>query len=230
MGADYISKRLKLMYKAYFQIKDQCRQGLLKYLEKAFSFIPEKGDYKMLDISCGTDVPTLFMAEHFSGFITAIDTDKQALDFFQDKLIENNLQHTISINEVSFFDFISEKKCFDIILAEGFLNVVGFEKGFTNALEFLKPGGYFIIHDEFKDHESQVDFIAHQNCKLIDSLYLDETIWWNSYYYPLDIHIKRISNQEFKTYFERDGSEIDYFKTDQKVFRSIYYIICSKKM
>jgi cyclopropane fatty-acyl-phospholipid synthase-like methyltransferase len=218
------------MNKAYFQIKDRCRQGLIKYLEKAFSYVPKKGDYMMLDIGCGTGVPTLFMAKHFNGYITAIDTDKPALDFFQDKLIENNLQHTINIQEISFFDFKSENNCFDIILAEGFLNVVGFENGFKKALEFLKPGGYFIIHDEYKDHKSKVDFIAQQNCTFIDSLYLDETIWWNSYYYPLDIHIKAISNPEFKACFERDSSEIDYFETDPKAFKSIYYIVCGKKM
>ncbi|MBS4057944.1 MAG: methyltransferase domain-containing protein [Bacteroidales bacterium] len=218
------------MNKAYYQIKDQCRQGLLQYLEKAFTLIPKKGAYKMLDIGCGTGVPTLCMAEHFSGFITAIDTDKPALDFFQDKLAENKLKHPIRIQEVSLFDFTAEKNSFDILLAEGFLNVVGFETGFAKALEFLKPGGYFIIHDELKDHESKIDFMAHQNCTLSGSFYVDETIWWNNYYSPLDSHIKSISDQGFKACFASDSAEIAYFETDQKVFRSIYYIICSKKL
>ena len=213
------------MNKDYFKIKDECRQGLLTYLKKAFSFIPKEGDYRMLDIGCGTGVPTLFMAEHFSGDTTALDTDKPALDFFRTKLIRSNLKNTISIQEISFFDFMVEKNGFDIILAEGLLNVIGFEKGFAKALEFLKPGGYFIIHDEFKNHQSKVDFIAQQNCTLIDSLYLDDTIWWKCYYEKLANQIDQVATPKMLHYFKRDIAEIEYFKSNADAFRSVYYVV-----
>jgi len=213
------------MKKAYFQIKDQCRQGLLKYLEKAISFIAKNSDYRILDMGCGTSVPSLFIADYFNASITAIDTDKPALNFFQDKVNENKLQHKFSIHEVSFFDYKAKKNSFDIILAEGFLNVVGFKEGFTKAIEYLKPDGYFIIHDEFKNCEAKAEFIATQNCSLIESLYLDESVWWNNYYKCLNAKIEENINFELRAYFESDFFEIELYKKDATEFKSKYFII-----
>jgi len=181
-----------------------------------------------LDIGCGTGVPTLFLAGQFNGSITAIDTDNSALAFFQEKLNASNNQNRIEIRNVNFFDFRAKKNSFDIILAEGFLNVVGFEEGFTKVIEFLKPGGYFIIHDEVKDHEKKMSFITQQNCTLNESLYLDDNIWWNNYYSPLDIDIKKVSNSELLACFKGDISEIEYYKIDPTQFRSVYYLVSKK--
>jgi predicted TPR repeat methyltransferase len=41
------------------QIKDRCRRGLLKYTRKAFLSIPPVDNAEILDIGCGTGVPTL---------------------------------------------------------------------------------------------------------------------------------------------------------------------------
>lgn len=217
------------MKNEYYQIKDQCRKGLLNYLEKVISVIPKTRNYRMLDIGCGTGVPTLVLSEQFNCSITAIDTDNTALTFFQNKVNASKNQNRIDIQNVNFFDFRAQKNSFDIILAEGFLNVVGFEAGFTKVIEFLKPGGYFIIHDEVKDHEKKMSFIAQQNCTLNESLYLDESIWWNNYYSPLDIHIKKVSNSELLACFKSDISEIEYYKTVPEVFRSVYYVVTKEK-
>ncbi|MBN2812969.1 MAG: class I SAM-dependent methyltransferase [Bacteroidales bacterium] len=213
------------MNKAYYDIKNQCRKGLLVYLKNALSVIPKEGHYRMLDIGCGTGVPTLLLAEHFKGTITAVDTDKPALDFFRDTLIENHLQSNINIREVSFFDFQAENSSFDIILAEGFLNVVGFESGFKKAIAFLKPGGYFIIHDEYKNHENKISFMAHQNCSLMDFFILDENIWWNHYYKELAGQIEKNGSSEMLGYFSRDIAEIEHLKNDPVAFRSVYYLV-----
>jgi hypothetical protein len=61
---------------------------------------------------------------------------------------------------VSFFDFKSDPDNFDIILAEGFLNFVGFETGFPRLIRLLKHFGYLLIHDEFRDHEKKLEFIG----------------------------------------------------------------------
>jgi cyclopropane fatty-acyl-phospholipid synthase-like methyltransferase len=212
----------------YYKIKDTCRKGLIKYLQNAISFISAEGQNRILDIGCGTGVPTLFMAEYFKGSIIAIDTDKPSLGFFQDKLNESHLQNRIDIHNISFFDFRAEKNSFDIILAEGFLNVVGFEKGFTRVVELLKPGGYFVIHDEYKDHDKKTEFIAQHHCTLINNWYLNETIWWNDYYSSLNNRIKEIKDPELSSLFKSDISEIAYYNTDPTQFRSIYYLVQNK--
>jgi len=209
----------------YFILKDNCRRGLLKYLEKAFSAVPEFPDPVILDVGCGTGVPTLWLADKYSGSITAIDTDTLALDWLQRKAGSKNLSERLTTVNVSFFDFKSDPDNFDIILAEGFLNVVGFETGFPLVIRLLKRTGYFIIHDEFKDHEKKLEFIRNNNCSVADSFYLDENIWWNDYYKKLESEINKRADSDILKLFESDIKEIEYYKSDPSPFRSIYYII-----
>jgi len=114
------------MTKEYYQIKDKCREGLLKYLAEAVSLLPRINRFKALDIGCGTGVPTLWLAENYGGIITAVDTDEDALDWLKEKNIKKGLENQITVKAISFYN-LKQKSCFfDIILAEGFLNVIGF--------------------------------------------------------------------------------------------------------
>jgi cyclopropane fatty-acyl-phospholipid synthase-like methyltransferase len=213
------------MIKEYFQIKDNCRKGLIKHLEKAFSIIPQIENPKILDIGCGTGVPTLWIADKYSGTITAIDTDKSSLDWLQNKINDENLVDKVTTFNTSFFDFKSNPEYFDIIIAEGFLNIVGFERGFLKVIKILKRNRYFIIHDEFKDHEKKCDFIQENGCKTIDTLYLDENVWWNDYYRQLESEISAIDIDRTRDLFKSDLKEIEDYKMDPSPFRSMYYII-----
>lgn len=58
-----------------------------------------------------------------------------------------------------------EDNQFDIILAEGFLNNVGFQKGFLNLIKLLKRNRFLIIHDEFQNYDKKIEFMESNNCK-----------------------------------------------------------------
>lgn len=213
------------MTNEYFQIKDNCRKGLLKYLEEVFSLIPKTERPKILDIGCGTGVPTLWLAENQNGIITAVDTDKNSLEWLQEKILNKNLSSQVTILNISFFDLKSSPDYFDIILAEGSLNVIGFEQGFSRAIGMLRNDGYFIIHDEYRDREKKYDFISKNHCKLIDTLFLDEDVWWNDYYRQLETEINAIKIRQTRDLFMSDLKEIELYKSDPAPFKSIYYIV-----
>ena len=198
---------------------------MIRYLEQACSKIPRIANSNILDIGCGTGVPTLWFADNFPGVITAIDTDKDSLDFFQKKITYKNLQDKIKTLCISFFDFKPGPDSFETILAEGLLNVVGFEAGFKRGIEILKRGGYFIIHDEYKDHNEKCGFIQSNKCKIMDTLYLDETIWWNEYFRKLESEIDRIEDIRTRDLFKSDARYIESWKLDPSVFRSVYYVV-----
>ncbi|MBN2572858.1 MAG: class I SAM-dependent methyltransferase [Ignavibacteriales bacterium] len=187
--------------------------------------IPKNENSKILDIGCGTGVPTIWIAENFPWTVIAIDTDKDSLYYLQKKIKNKHLQNKIKTLNKSFFNYNSEDEFFEIILAEGFLNVVGFETGFKRVIKLLKKRGYFIIHDEYKDHQKKCEFIHKNNCKIIDSLYLNEGIWWNDYYQKLEFEINNIKDIQLKSLFSSDIKEIEYYKSDPSLFRSIYYIV-----
>jgi len=213
------------MTKEYFQIKDKCREGLLKYLSEAFFQIPKTDNPKILDIGCGTGVPTIWIAENTNGIITAIDTSKTSLDWIKEKISMKNLDNQIITSNISFNDLKDNQDYYDIIVAEGFLNVIGFESGFPVIIDMLAHNGYFIIHDEYMDHERKCALINKYQSKIIGTLYLDENVWWNDYYRLLETEIKSIDNSQTKDLFIPDIKEIDLYKIDSSPFKSIYYII-----
>jgi len=209
----------------YFYIRDRCRMQLVKYLELVLNDLPEFTNPKILDIGCGSGVPTLWLAEKYFATITAIDTDKQLLDYLEHKIKSKKTSSRIETKNVSFFNLVTEPECFDLILAEGFLNVVGFEMGFKSVIAKIKKKGYFIIHDEYKDHDEKIALIHENNCKIISSLLLDETVWWRDFYGQLDDEINKPENARLGSLFFNEINEIDQYKKNPSLFKSIYYLV-----
>lgn len=212
-------------YKEYFDIKDNCRKALLKYLEKAISKIPMIENPLILDAGCGTGVPTLMIADKLEGKITAIDTDKKLVDYFESKLKELKLSHRINLINCSLFDAKIKNNQYDLIIAEGILNAVGFEKGFLRIISLLRRKGFIIIHDGFKNQSVKIDFLKKNDCKVIDSFVLDEKVWWNDYFKCLENEICSIKNTSLLKLFETDLQEINSFKENPSGYISAYYVI-----
>jgi len=214
-----------MMREKYYVIKDTCRMGLIRYLEKAFSMIPVIENPRILDLGCGTGVPTLWIANNYQGSITAIDPDRHAIDRLLSKINDRNLSDRVTALNISFSGFRASPGYFDIIVAEGFLNVVGFEATFPDVIGLLRKNGYCIIHDAFEDHEKKCDFIRTNDCRIVNTLLLDENVWWNDYYRQLEAEIKPIENASLRELFSSDIKEIETYRLSPAEFRSVYYIV-----
>lgn len=136
-----------------YEVKDLCRANLIKYLSEAISEIHFPDQPLVLDLGCGTGVSTLSIANHLNSKIYAVDNDFAALGQLNDKIKVRGLKDKVSVINRSADDLDFEPASFDVILAEGLLNVIGFETGLNISDRLIKSGGYFIIHDEVKDHE-----------------------------------------------------------------------------
>jgi ubiquinone/menaquinone biosynthesis C-methylase UbiE len=213
------------MYKQYVRIRDHCRKGLLKYLEKALLRLPPIQKPSILDVGCGSGVPTLFLADRYDGKITAIDPDAKLLDSLEEKIMKLNLTKRFTLLNCSFFDAEFENEPFDIILAEGFLNTVDFQKGFLKLLTILRNKGFLIVHDELRDNIMKRKFIADNGCTIIDSFILDDQVWWNDYYKCLEKEIVDIKDKALLSLFSTTIHEIEQFKKDSSEFQSQYFVI-----
>ena len=213
------------MSKKYFNIKDNCRKGLLKYLSKAISIIPSIESPLILDVGCGSGVPSLSLAKNYNATITAVDCDTKSINRLEEKVKELNLSNRVTVINNSLFDMELEENQFDIILAEGFLNVVGFQKGFLKIIKLLKRNGYIIIHDTYQNQNKKIKLIEKNKCKIINTFRLDEHIWWNDYYKCLEKKIALIKNEKLLELFKSELHEIELFKRDSSQFNSVYYII-----
>ena len=131
------------------EIKDVCRANLNKYTRKAFESIPKIDSPNILDIGCGTGVPTLEIAKLTNGKILAIDSDKESVNRLKEKVKKFKYEDRILVVNDSVLSIKFVEKHFDIIVAEGLFNIIGFEKGLAYFTKFLKKDGYFLIHDEY---------------------------------------------------------------------------------
>jgi cyclopropane fatty-acyl-phospholipid synthase-like methyltransferase len=212
------------------EIRDYCRANFNKYTREAFNSIPKIDNPEILDLGCGTGVPTIELAKLTNGNILAIDTDKVCLDWFQQKIRQRKLEKRISIIHDSVFHVKLPENKYDIILAEGLFHIIGFDKCLASFSKLLKEHGYFIIHDECCKTGKKLYIIEKHGFKLVKSITLDEKIWWNDYFRCLE---KRISDYEAENrgnvtdtdIFIREKSEIRLIKKDPLKAKSVFYVI-----
>ncbi|HPS58623.1 MAG TPA: class I SAM-dependent methyltransferase [Spirochaetota bacterium] len=205
-------------------IRDELRKNLNVYTLRAFSLIRDIDNPAILDVGCGTGVPSLALVERCNGTIFAVDSDIDSVNRFREKVRILGLEERIRVAHGSVFDHSLINRKFDIVLAEGLLNVVGFEAGLAELRHYARSGGFIIIHDELKDDPGKRLIFNEQNLVLLGSFTLDENIWWNEYFACLE---KRIHALEDKSQFKKDLEEIEACRRDPESCRSVYYILRS---
>ena len=211
-----------------FNIKDRFRRNLIQYTLKAFSTIPKIDHPLILDLGCGTGESTLALLEVCDGYAYAVDSDEKSLACFKEKAGLLNLSNRIKIVHDSALNTDLLDVRFDLIIAEGILNVIGFEKGLEIIMKLLKNHGYVIIHDELRDDEEKRISFERNDLKELAIFELDETIWWNDYYACLEKSIKSIDDS---TPFQNEIHEINEYKNNPEKFRSVFYVLknhCTK--
>lgn len=213
--------------------KESLREGLLKYMRKAFLMLPEMNRPRILDIGCGSGVPTIELSRLSDGEITTIDIDQLALDSLISKIKEEGLADRIKVENRSMLNMDFPEASFDIVWAEGSIFAVGFEKGIREWRRFLKTGGFIVVHDEKGDVEEKKRQISRCGYDLIDYFVLSEDIWWNEYFLPLDKKLKELRargtcDADTAREMGNDQREIDGFKGNIARNRSVYLIMRKK--
>ena len=214
-----------------FQVrKDRIRQRLLKYTRKAFRMLPRMDKPRILDIGCGSGIPTLELARLSHGEVVGIDIDQPALDRFATGIKEAGLSHRVQAVNCSLFDMDFADASFDIIWSEGSIYTIGFPRGLREWKRFLKPGGYMVIHDEAGDIDQKIKQISDCGYELLGSFVLNEHIWWAEYFAPLEKLIAEnrasyTADAKIGKQLRQAQGELDMFRKNPKRNRSACFVI-----
>ncbi|MFO7796191.1 MAG: methyltransferase domain-containing protein [Promethearchaeati archaeon] len=208
---------------------DEIRKKFIKYTRKGFQLIPKIENPKILDVGCGTGVPTIELAKISGGEIIAMDINAKELKILDKKIIKQKLNNQIKTINRSLFNNNFKDQSFDIIWAEGVFHIIGFKEGFEACHRILKDKGFLVLNSEIKkikDHLKNLDSLDY---KLYDCYKLPDEIWWDEFYEPLERHIRNIVNRnpnlKSNKQIRRFQDEIAMVKSNPKDFDTAFYIL-----
>jgi len=210
--------------------QDHFRERFNKYTRKAFQMLPKLEKPRILDIGCGSGVPTIELAKLSDGEIIGIDINQSLLDKLNRKIEEKGFSSRVKTVKCSLFEIDFPDESFDIIWAEGSIWIIGFEKGLKEWNRLLKTNGFLVIHDEIKNVSNKLKRIPSCGYKLVNSFSLPEDAWWIEYCSPLEFRIKELrikynNDPEALKIFKKHQNEIDMVKKNPKDYGSAFYIM-----
>jgi len=210
--------------------KDRVRERLNKFTVKAFQMLPKMDRPRILDVGCGSGVPTLKLAELSKGRVVALDIDQNAIERLKGKIKEAGLSGQVEAINLSMLDMDFPKESFDIIWAEGSIDCVGFKRGLAEWGRFLKPGGCLAVHDHNSNLTQKLSDIPACGYELLGYFRLDEQTWKKEYFFPMqklidETRSKHAGDRDMLALLDKEQREIEVFKTDPASCCSVFFVM-----
>lgn len=198
--------------------------GLAPYLKMALALVSDPPPRYMLDLGCGSGVPTGILAACFDGEIVAVDSDADALNILREHALEQKFLHRLKIRCETAAGMEAYNQQFGLMLAEGLFNVIGFETGLQLAQRLVIPGGALVVHDEWKDHGIKMQLLGGYGFRVAGLIHLDTEIWIRGLYQPLREALGALPAAVIRRHHATELAELDALNRHPDAFRSVYYV------
>jgi len=192
--------------------------------------LPKLDKPRILDIGCGSGVPTMELARLGQGEVIGIDIDQPALDKLTKKVREAGFSDRVQAVNCSILDMVFPDEGFDIIWSEGSIFVIGFKRGIQEWKRFLKPKGFMVIHDEKGNVQEKLEQISKCGYRLLGYFILSEDTWWTEYFAPLEKLIAKsptsyADDPHSLEELNQAQRELEMFKHNPERNNSVYFVI-----
>jgi len=223
----------------------------LDFTRQAFQMLPEMDSPWILDVGCGQGRATLELARLSDGRVIGLDIDQAALEVLSRRIEEEGLADRIQVIHGSMFDMDFPDECFDLIWAEGALNVIGFEKGLREWRRFIKPEGFLVIHEgawlqpdppraiidrwrpvfpEISTVPEYAEQLPRYGYGLIGHFALPEDFWWLNYYALVEERIRKMrqryaGDRAIQAVLDREQHEVDLYYEHRRWYGSAFLVM-----
>jgi len=185
---------------------------------------------RILDVGCGSGVPTMELAKLSNGEITGMDINEELLDMLRRNIEKAGVSDRVKAMQCSIFDMEFPDESFGIIWSEGSIYVIGFERGLQEWKRFLKPNGFMVVHDEKGNVPEKLKQISSCGYELLGHFELDKDRWWAEYFAPLEklvveARTKGTDDPKVIEALKSAQWEIDMFRKNPDLNSSICFIL-----
>lgn len=210
--------------------KDLIRKRLLKYTRKAFRMLPELDKPCILDVGCGSGVPTVELARLSNGEIVGMDINQNLLDVLTGKIEKSGVSDRVKSVKCSLLDMKFPDESFDIVWAEGSISTIGFNRGLRDWKRLLKPKGHIVVHDDKGNVTEKLEQLNNCGYELLGYFVLNEDNWENEYFAPLEKLVcetrrKRTDDPGLLEALHSAQWEIDTFRKNPGGNSSVFFVM-----
>lgn len=174
---------------------DGLRAGFLQYTRQAYALVPGRDRTRILDIGCGTGLPTIELARLGPGRVVGIDTDARALEKLRQRLQEAGAGLRVEAVKASLYDTAFAGEGFDLLWEEGVLHLLDPARSVPACHALLAPGGFLVMHETVSWFEGVWERLRGCGFALVDTLRLPPDAWWTDYYAPLASRIRALRKE-----------------------------------
>jgi ubiquinone/menaquinone biosynthesis C-methylase UbiE len=223
----------------------------LDFTRQAFHMLSELDRPRILDVGCGQGRATLELARLSGGQVVGLDIDQAALEVLSRRIEEERLTGQVQVVHGSMFDMDFPDESFDILWAEGALNVIGFEKGLRVWRRLIKPSGFLVAHEgvwlqpdppqaivdrwqtvfpEISTVPNYLEQLPRYGYRLIGHFALPEDFWWLNFYALIEERIHELrqtyaGDQAAQKVLDQEQREVDLYRAHCRWYGSAFLVM-----
>jgi SAM-dependent methyltransferase len=226
--------------------------GVLRDAMAAGKVRPASADLRILDLGCGTGAPTLLLARHLAGSITAVDNHQPFLDELRRRAKAQGVSGKIATRCEDMRTLKLADGSYDVIWCEGSLFGMGSpSEGFAACHRWLAPGGFLAVSElcwfrpeppqecrewltgaypPMTDVAGNLAIIEAAGFTVLDHFSLPTRTWLEEFYVPLENRIRElrrmpVENPARDEVFAACQKEIDMYRKYSEYYGYEFFIM-----